>query len=61
MTGFNELVAHSHVSRLSNDVFCVPWNSLALLDAREICYSFASEDDLTGAHPIWNFAAPRPR
>ena len=32
--GCEELIAHSRVSRLSNDVFCIPWSSLALLDAR---------------------------
>jgi len=55
--GFQELVTHSPVSRLSNDVFCIPWGSLALLDAREVAYTFANEDDLTNAQPIWNFAA----
>ena len=55
--GFRELISNSPVSRLSNDVFCIPWGSLALLDAREVSYSFANEDDLTGVQPIWNFAA----
>lgn len=55
------LVAHSPVSRLSNGVFCVPWNTLALLDTSNIGYSFATEADLASAQPIWNFAAPRPR
>ena len=55
--GFQELVAHSPVSRLSNDVFCIPWGSLALLDALPVAYAFASEDDLTNAQPLWNFAA----
>jgi hypothetical protein len=53
------LVEHSSVSRLSNGVFCVPWGSLALLDAREVAYTFASESDLTDAQPIWNFASPK--
>ena len=57
--GFDELVAHSPVSRLSNDVFCIPWGSLALLDARQIGYAFANEDDLSNAQPLWNFAAAR--
>jgi len=57
VTGFRELVAHSHVSRLSNDIFCIPWASLVLLDAQHVGYSFANEDDLTNARPIWNFAA----
>ena len=56
--GCDTLVAHSHVSRLSGDIFCIPWHSLELLDTREVSYSFATEDDLTNAHPIWNFAAP---
>lgn len=55
------LVTHSPVSRLSNDIFCIPWGSLALLDAREVAYSFASEDDLTNAQPLWNFASPKAR
>ena len=53
-----ELVTNSPVSRLSNGVFCIPWGSLALLDASDIGYSFASESDLANAHPIWNFASP---
>ena len=56
--GCNALVAQSHVSRLSGDIFCIPWHSLALLDGQQVAYSFATEDDLTNAHPIWNFAAP---
>ena len=56
--GCNTLVAHSHVSRLTGDVFCIPWHSLELLDANQVAYSFATEDDLTNAHPVWNFAAP---
>ena len=55
--GCDELMANSHVSRLSNDVYCIPWGSLALLDAREIGYTFANQDDLTNARPIWKFAA----
>ena len=55
--GCEELIAHSYVSRLSNDVYCIPWSSLALLDARLVKYTFANEDDLTNARPIWNFAA----
>ena len=57
--GCEELLAHSAVARFSNDVFCIPWNSLCLLDARQIAYAFASQDDLTGARPVWNFAAAR--
>lgn len=57
--GCEKLVAHSPVSRLTNGVFCIPWGSLALLDAHEIDYAFASEVDLLHAHPLWNFAAPR--
>lgn len=55
--GCQELLPKSAVSRLSNDIFCIPWGSLALLDAGEVSYSFANEDDLTGVQPIWNFAA----
>ena len=55
------LVAHAPVSRLSNGVFCVPWGSLALLDARDVAYSFASEADLVNVRPIWNFASPKKR
>ena len=55
--GFQELLPQSPVSRLTGDVFCIPWGSLALLDARQVAYSFANEDDLTGAQPVWNFAA----
>ena len=55
--GCKELIAHSHVSRLSNDVYCIPWSSLALLDSREVEYTFANEDDLTNARPIWKVAA----
>ena len=54
------LVTHAPVSRLSNDVFCIPWGSLALLDAHDVAYTFASEDDLLDAQPIWNFASPQP-
>ena len=56
--GCDTLVAHSHVSRLSGDIFCIPWHSLEMLDSRQVLYSFATQDDLTNAHPIWNFAAP---
>lgn len=56
-----KLVTHSSVSRLSNGIFCLPWNALPLLDTYNIGYSFASEDDLASAHPIWNFAAAPPR
>ncbi len=55
--GCEELIAHSHVSRLSNDVYCIPWSSLALLDTRLVGYIFANEDDLTNARPIWKIAA----
>ena len=55
--GCEELIAHSRVSRLSNDVYCIPWSSLALLDTRQVDYMFASEDDLTNARPIWKIAA----
>lgn len=55
------LVAEWPVSRLSNGVFCMPWGSLALLDASEVTYSFASEDDLVNAQPVWNFALPHAR
>lgn len=55
-----KLIAHSPVSRLSNGVFCVPWNALSLLDTNDVGYSFASEDDLAGAQPLWNFASPPP-
>jgi hypothetical protein len=54
--GFSELATQSFISRLSNDIFCIPWRSLALLDARNVHYSFATEDDLTNAKPIWNFS-----
>ncbi len=56
--GCNTLVVHSHISRLSGDIFCIPWCSLELLEVHQVAYSFATEDDLTNAHPIWNFAAP---
>ena len=55
--GCETLIAHSRVSRLSNDVYCIPWSSLALLDDRCVGYTFASEDDLTNARPIWKIAA----
>lgn len=55
--GCEELIAHSRVSRLSNDVYCIPWSSLALLDTHQVEYTFANEDDLTNARPIWKVAA----
>ena len=55
--GCEELIANSRVSRLSNDVYCIPWSSLALLDTRDVGYTFANEDDLTNARPIWKVAA----
>ena len=55
--GCEALIAHSRVSRLSNDVYCIPWSSLALLDTRQVAYTFAGEDDLTNARPIWKVAA----
>jgi len=57
--GYAELLPHSPVTRLSNDVFCIPWKNLALLDASQIEYTFASQDDLLSARPVWNFAAAR--
>ncbi len=57
--GCEELLPHSPVTRLSNDVFCIPWKNLALLDARQVEYIFASQDDLSNARPLWNFAAAR--
>ena len=57
--GCEELLTHSSVSSLSNGVFCIPWKSLGLLDARQVEYTFASEDDLSDARPVWNFAAAR--
>ena len=57
--GCEALLAHSPVARLSNDVFCIPWKSLAMLDATQVEYSFASQDDLSDARPLWNFAAAR--
>jgi hypothetical protein len=54
--GFYELATHSAFSRLTNDIFCVPWNILQLLDARSVQYKFATEDELTHARPLWNFA-----
>ena len=55
--GCRELVTHSAVSRLSGDVYCIPWISLALLDACRIGYTFADQDDLASARPIWKVAA----
>ena len=57
LLGFEELIAHCSVSRLSNDVFCIPWRSLSVLDALQITYTFANEDDLINSQPIWKFAA----
>ena len=57
--GCAELLPHSPVTRLSNDVYCIPWKSLALLDACGIGYQFAGQDDLSNARPLWNFAAAR--
>ncbi len=57
--GCAELLAHSPVASLSNDVFCIPWKSLVLLDARQVEYTFATQDDLSDARPVWNFAAAR--
>ena len=54
--GFDVLVAHGSISRLSNDIYCIPWDSLAVLDARAVAYGFASEDDLTSAQPLWDFS-----
>ena len=59
--GFYSLVTHSQVTRLSNDVFCVPWSSLQMLDERQVQYRFATEDDLTDAHPIWIVSESKPR
>ena len=59
--GCAELTAHSPVSRLTGDIFCIPWGSLSLLDATSVGYSFATEDDLTNAHPVWNFVAMNAR
>lgn len=56
--GCNTLAAHSYVSRLTGDIFCIPWKSLELLDSHNVAYSLATEDDLTNAHPVWNFAVP---
>jgi hypothetical protein len=55
--GCAELTAHSPVSCLTGDIFCVPWNSLSLLEDSHVAYAFATQDDLTDAHPIWKFAA----
>ena len=57
--GCAELLPHSPVTRLSNDVYCIPWKSLALLDACGVGYQFAGQDDLLSARPLWNFAAAR--
>ncbi len=55
--GCAELTAHSPVSRLTGDIFCIPWGSLLLLEASQVSYAFATQDDLTDAQPVWNFAA----
>jgi len=54
--GFHALVARFSVSRLSNDIYCIPWPSLAVLEDGQIGYQFATEDDLSDAKPLWNFA-----
>jgi hypothetical protein len=59
--GFYELVTHSQCTCLTNDVYCVPWSSLQLLDAQQIQYTFASEEALTDAHPIWKVAETKSR
>ncbi|MGO8672394.1 MAG: hypothetical protein ACLQVD_13650 [Capsulimonadaceae bacterium] len=59
--GFNELIKHSHCTCLSNDIYCVPWTSLALLDEHQIHYTFASEEAITDAQPLWNIAQSKPR
>lgn len=59
--GCEELIAHSDVSRLSGDIYCIPWLSLGLLDACRVEYSFANQDDLTNARPLWNFAGASAR
>jgi hypothetical protein len=61
MRGCHELVTHSQVTHLSNDVYCVPWDSLTLLSAQQVEYTFATDEDLANAHPIWNFAEDRSR
>ncbi len=57
--GCAALVTEWPVSCLSNDVYCIPWGGLALLDGRDVQYSFASEADLAHAQPVWNFAASK--
>ena len=59
--GCEELIAHSDVSRLSGDVYCIPWISLSLLDACRVEYTFADQDDLTNARPLWKFAGANAR
>lgn len=59
--GFDEIIKHSHCSRLSNDIYCVPWESLAMLDARDVNYTFATDEDIKTAQPIWNISEKRPR
>jgi hypothetical protein len=59
--GTRELVNHSQCACLSNEIYCVPWDSLTLLDDLQIEYSFATEDSLTHAQPIWNIAEVKSR
>jgi hypothetical protein len=61
--GFYELVTRSEFqfTCLSNDIFCVPWSSLELLDKHQVQYTFATEEALTNAQPIWNIAEARSR
>jgi hypothetical protein len=54
VAGVTELVAHCDLACLSNEIFCVPRDSLRRLDALLVKYSFASEEDLAKAQPIWN-------
>lgn len=56
IVGFYELIAHSEVTCLTNEIYCIPWSSLAILDERQINYTFATEDALTNASPVWNVA-----
>lgn len=59
--GFYQLVTHSQCTCLTNEVYCVPWSSLALLDAEQIQYTFATEEALTDAHPVWKVAEAKSR
>ncbi len=61
VVGCEKLIAHSDVSRLSGDIYCIPWISLGLLDACRVEYTFADQDDLTNARPLWNFAGASAR